>query len=59
MVDIENMKEEYDTMATNLLAWIEQTITRLSDRNFPNSLSGMQALMADFKTYRTVEKPPK
>ena len=59
MVDIEGMKEEYDRMVTNLLQWIEQTITRLSDRSFPNSLPGMQKLMADFKTYRTKEKPPK
>ena len=59
MVDIENMKDEYDSMASSLLVWVEQTIVRLSDRNFPNSLTEMQALMTDFKTYRTVEKPPK
>ena len=53
------MKEEYDQMITNLLQWIEQTIARLSDRTFPNSLPGMQKLMTDFKTYRTMEKPPK
>jgi spectrin beta len=59
MVEIENMKTEYDEMTTALLEWIEKTIVRLSNRSFPNSLPGMQQLMTDFKTYRTVEKPPK
>lgn len=59
MVDIENMKEEYDRLCSNLLDWIERTVVALSDREFSNSLAGMQKLMADFKTYRTVEKPPK
>ena len=53
------MKVEYDTLCTNLLQWIEVTIGELSDRNFPNTLTDMQQLMQDFKTYRTVEKPPK
>ena len=53
------MKDEYDKMTSDLMDWIERTIVKLSNRNFPNSLVGMQKLMADFKTYRTVEKPPK
>ena len=53
------MKTEYDEMTTALLEWIEKTIVRLSNRSFPNSLPEMQQLMTDFKTYRTVEKPPK
>ena len=59
MVEIENMKTEYDSMTTKLLEWIELTVVRLSNRSFPNSLPDMQQLMADFKMYRTVEKPPK
>ena len=59
MVDIENMKAEYDGMASVLLAWIEATVVKLSSRSFPNTLPAMRTLMADFKTYRTVEKPPK
>lgn len=59
MVEIENMKTEYDGMSTKLLEWIELTVVRLSNRSFPNSLPEMQQLMTDFKTYRTVEKPPK
>lgn len=59
VIETENMKVEYDTLCTNLLKWIEVTIGELSDRNFPNTLADMQQLMQDFKTYRTVEKPPK
>ena len=59
MVEIENMKSDYDKIVSDLLAWIEETIRHLSDRTLPNSLPGMQTLMASFKTYRTVEKPPK
>ncbi|XP_065894234.1 spectrin beta chain, non-erythrocytic 1-like isoform X3 [Dysidea avara] len=59
MVEIEHMKDDYDDMITNLLGWIEEKIVHLSDRNFPNTLTGMQQLMSGFKKYRTVEKPPK
>ena len=53
------MKEEYESLASNLLKWIEQMIRRLGNRNFPNTLEGIQQLMTEFKEYRTVEKPPK
>lgn len=59
MVDIEDQKDEYDRLSTELLQWIELTVTKLSDRNFPNSLTGMQTLMAGFKTFRTEQKPAK
>ena len=53
------MQGECDRMVTNLLAWIQKTIVILADRKFPNRLTGVQALVTDFKRYRTVEKPPK
>ncbi len=59
MVDIEAQKDEYDRLVTDLLQWIEQTVMTLSNRAFPNSLSGMQTLMVEFKTFRTKEKPTK
>lgn len=59
LMEIDKMKNEYDILTSDLLKWIEETINNLSDRNFSNTLVGMQHLMTDFKTYRTVEKPPK
>jgi spectrin beta len=59
VIEIEAMKVEYDNLCSQLLAWIEAKIGELSDRNFANMLTEIQQLMRDFKTYRTVEKPPK
>ncbi|XP_055939314.1 spectrin beta chain-like isoform X2 [Argiope bruennichi] len=51
--------DEYETLTTDLLQWIEQTILALSDRKFANSLSGVQQQLTAFNNYRTTEKPPK
>ncbi|XP_064621468.1 spectrin beta chain-like isoform X3 [Lineus longissimus] len=58
-VENERMMEEYESLTSDLLAWIEETITVLNDRTFSNSLQGVQQQLAQFNTYRTVEKPPK
>uniref|UniRef100_H2ZPE1 Spectrin beta chain n=1 Tax=Ciona savignyi TaxID=51511 RepID=H2ZPE1_CIOSA len=53
------MVEKYDSLASDLLDWIEQTIEILNDRTFANSLSGVSAQLAAFNNYRTAEKPQK
>uniref|UniRef100_A0A3Q2YEY1 Spectrin beta chain n=1 Tax=Hippocampus comes TaxID=109280 RepID=A0A3Q2YEY1_HIPCM len=55
----EKMVDKYETLASELLAWIEQTILVLNNRKLANSLSGVQQQLQAFNTYRTVEKPPK
>ncbi|XP_077395251.1 spectrin beta chain, erythrocytic isoform X2 [Festucalex cinctus] len=55
----DKMVSKYETLASELLAWIEQTILVLNNRKLANSLSGVQQQLQAFNTYRTVEKPPK
>ncbi|XP_056200822.1 spectrin beta chain, non-erythrocytic 5 [Falco biarmicus] len=57
--EIDDLKLLYEQMVSDLLKWIKHKVTELDDRHFPNSLQGMWLLMANFKTFRTVEKPPK
>lgn len=59
MVEADKMKNQYDTLTTDLLDWIENKVVELEDRNFPNSLEGIQSLLLAFGYYRTQEKPPK
>lgn len=58
-LDTDKMVNDYETMTSDLLEWIEQTIVILNDRQFANSLNGVQQQLAAFNTYRKVEKPPK
>jgi len=50
---------EYETLTSDLLRWIESTIESLNERDFANSLSGVQQQLSQFNNYRTLEKPPK
>ena len=58
-INTESMITQYENMTSDLLDWIEQTIVILNDRQFANSLTGVQQQLAAFSTYRIVEKPPK
>lgn len=57
--ETDDLKLQYEQMVSDLLRWIKQKVVELDDRHFPNSLQEMWLLMANFKTFRTVEKPPK
>ncbi|XP_023659319.2 spectrin beta chain, non-erythrocytic 1-like isoform X1 [Paramormyrops kingsleyae] len=58
-IEADQLIEKYETLASELLQWIEQTIITLNDRQLANSLGGVQNQLQAFNTYRTVEKPPK
>ena len=53
------MINDYETLTSDLLEWIKNTIEVLNERDFANSLQGVQQQLTTFNTYRTVEKPPK
>ncbi|XP_055307281.1 spectrin beta chain isoform X2 [Sitodiplosis mosellana] len=55
----DKMINDYESFTSDLLNWIETTIVSLGDREFANSLSGVQQQLSQFANYRTVEKPPK
>ncbi|XP_023313664.1 spectrin beta chain, non-erythrocytic 1 isoform X1 [Trichogramma pretiosum] len=59
MMDADKAKIHYGKLVGELLEWIKHKIAVLEDRNFPNSLEGIQRELLAFKQYRTVEKPPK
>lgn len=58
-IETEKMIEKYETLSSDLLTWIEQTIVVLNNRKLANSLTGVQQQLQAFNSYRTVEKPPK
>ncbi|XP_053553803.1 spectrin beta chain, non-erythrocytic 5 [Bombina bombina] len=59
LLEIENLKSQYEKMISDLIRWIQQKVIEMNDRHFPNTISEMLKLMGNFKTFRTVEKPPK
>ncbi|XP_010768303.1 spectrin beta chain, erythrocytic-like isoform X2 [Notothenia coriiceps] len=58
-IETEKTIDKYETLSSDLLTWIEQTIIVLNNRKLANSLTGVQQQLQAFNTYRTVEKPPK
>lgn len=59
MLQNQRAQDEYGRLVTSLLEWILLKVKELKSRNFPNNLEGMQREVSKFKSYRTVEKPPK
>ncbi|XP_053331391.1 spectrin beta chain, erythrocytic [Spea bombifrons] len=58
-IETEKMIIEYEGLTSDLLTWIEQTISALTNWKFANSLLGVQQQLQAFSAYRTTEKPPK
>lgn len=58
-IRIDKEIKEYETLTSNLLEWIRLTIAQLSDRQFANSLDGVQQQLTAFKQYRVNEKSAK
>ncbi|VEL24647.1 unnamed protein product, partial [Protopolystoma xenopodis] len=57
--DFMDNAKRYENLASNLLAWIRRTIDHLNNRDFAQSLEGVQRQFTSFSKYRTIEKPPR
>ncbi|KAM8769269.1 alpha-actinin-4 isoform 7-T7 [Acanthopagrus schlegelii] len=55
----EQMMEDYEKLASDLLEWIRRTIPWLENRTQEKTVNDMQAKQEDFRDYRCVHKPPK
>eukprot|EP01101_Sappina_pedata_P003205 TRINITY_DN1342_c0_g1_i1.p1 TRINITY_DN1342_c0_g1~~TRINITY_DN1342_c0_g1_i1.p1 ORF type:complete len:864 (+),score=523.03 TRINITY_DN1342_c0_g1_i1:23-2593(+) len=55
----DKLKNDYLGRAQRLLDWINQTSTAMADREFDNTLEGVEGKINDFKSYKTDDKPPK
>uniref|UniRef100_A0A8C2AIR9 Spectrin beta chain n=1 Tax=Cyprinus carpio TaxID=7962 RepID=A0A8C2AIR9_CYPCA len=58
-IEAEKIIRRYEALASDLLEWIERTISIISNQKFANSLSGVQQQLQAFTTYCTIEKPIK
>jgi len=54
--EYDEMIADYEALASDLLEWIKKTIETLNDREFPNSLAGIQNMLTQLNNYRTLEK---
>ncbi|XP_008307139.2 alpha-actinin-4 isoform X2 [Cynoglossus semilaevis] len=55
----EQMMEDYEKLASDLLEWINRTIPWLENRTPEKTVKDLQAKQEDFRDYRCVHKPPK
>uniref|UniRef100_H3BDK0 Spectrin beta chain n=1 Tax=Latimeria chalumnae TaxID=7897 RepID=H3BDK0_LATCH len=56
-IEIEKIIERYESLASELLEWIERTISIISNQRFAKSLAGVQQQLQAFTAYCTLEKP--
>uniref|UniRef100_A0A915B2A6 Alpha actinin n=1 Tax=Parascaris univalens TaxID=6257 RepID=A0A915B2A6_PARUN len=55
----EKMMEDYEHLASDLLAWIRRWMPWLSNRSSDDTLDVVQKKLEDFRNYRRREKPPR
>uniref|UniRef100_A0A6F7Q068 Alpha-actinin, sarcomeric n=1 Tax=Haemonchus contortus TaxID=6289 RepID=A0A6F7Q068_HAECO len=55
----EKMMQEYEHLASDLLAWINHWMPWLANRTTDDNLSKAQKKLDDFRNYRRHEKPPR
>lgn len=55
----EQLMEQYETMASDLLNWIAQTIPWLEDRTPETTLQEAQSRLEEYRQYASSTKPPK
>lgn len=58
-IQIDKEIRQYEKLTSDLLEWIRLTIEQLSDRQFANSLNGVQQQLYAFNQYRINEKAAK
>lgn len=59
--DAENIRriDEYKDLASRLLVWLKGSITKLTERKFPNTLQEMHSVKMENQHFRTEQIPPK
>ncbi|TGZ68819.1 hypothetical protein CRM22_004078 [Opisthorchis felineus] len=57
--DNERLMEEYERIASDLLAWIEAKTVFLKDRTTDGTISGTCMKLNNYRSYRRDEKPPR
>ncbi|XP_003386482.1 PREDICTED: alpha-actinin-1-like [Amphimedon queenslandica] len=55
----EKLMEQYETMASDLLAWIDSVMPWLEDRSPETTLQDAQSRLEEYRQYASVTKPPK
>ncbi|KAI6659265.1 Alpha-actinin, sarcomeric isoform X1 [Oopsacas minuta] len=55
----EKMMHYYETLATDLLEWINQKIPEFQNHSRESSLAGATEQLENFRTYMRTQKPPK
>ena len=59
IVITQQLQNQYESLASELLKWIKTKTADMNKRDFKNSLEGIQSQLKEYDEYRKVEKPPK